>query len=51
MVVKVAVSSLIAARATATVQLEGLASHPEGTPYDSFDLTLKRGLCQLNIDH
>ena len=50
-VVKVAVSPLIATGATVTVKLEVTASHPEGIPHDTLDLTVKEGLRQLNIDH
>lgn len=50
-VVKVAVSPLIATGATVTVELEVLASHPDGIPYDTLDLGVKEGLRQLNIDH
>lgn len=50
-VVKVAVTPLIATGATVTVKLEVSASHPEGIPHDTLDLTVKEGLRQLNIDH
>ena len=50
-VVKVAVTPLIATGATVTVKLEVSASHPEGIPHDTLDLTVREGLRQLNIDH
>ncbi|WP_420609455.1 hypothetical protein [Candidatus Poriferisodalis sp.] len=50
-VFKVAVSALVATGATAMVQLEVSACHPEGIPHDTLDLTVKEGLRQLNADH
>ena len=50
-VVKVAVSPLVATGAAVTVKLEVSASHPDGIPHDTLDLTVKEGLRQLDIDH
>ncbi|WP_420620771.1 ATP-binding protein [Candidatus Poriferisocius sp.] len=50
-VVKVAIMPLAATGADVTINVEVTATHPDGIPHTTLDLTVAEGLRQLGLDH
>ena len=50
-VVKVAIMPLAATGADVDITVEVVASHPDGVPRTTLDLTVAEGLRQLGLDH